>query len=107
MAEKKTKLKFQGRHHSKRGMISMLLALLVLAGFIMTSVMSGMAQGAAGITVGYIGIACLVVSVVGFVLGIRSLRERDILLFQPVFGMVVNAIMMLVHVVLYLIGMLI
>ena len=51
------------------------------------------------------GLACLVVAVAGFVLGIVSLREPDILYFQPVFGVAVNALIMVALISLYLTGM--
>lgn len=107
MAEKKTKLKFQGRKHSKKGICSMLISLLVLAGFITISLVSGLAKGEGGIVLGYAGIGCLAAAVFGFVLGIKSFREPDILYFQPVFGSVVNGIMMVVLVALYLTGILV
>ena len=52
-----------------------------------------------------LGLACLVVAVAGFVLGIVSLREPDILYFQPVFGVAVNALIMVALISLYLTGM--
>ncbi|MBQ9119868.1 MAG: hypothetical protein IJY09_07455 [Lachnospiraceae bacterium] len=104
-AEKKTKLKFQGRKYSKRGVASMLLSLVALAGFIAASVLSGMAKGEGGLLLGYLGMGTLIVSIIGFVLGIKSFKEQDILYFQPIFGSVVNGILMIGFVSLYLIGM--
>ncbi|MDE7325031.1 MAG: hypothetical protein K2N63_01940, partial [Lachnospiraceae bacterium] len=69
------------------------------------SLISAAAKGQAGIVVGYLGLGCLVVAVTGFVLGIVSLREPDILYFQPVFGVTVNALLLLALVSLYLTGM--
>ena len=103
--EKKTKLKFQGRKRSRRGVISMILSFLVMAGFITASVLAGIAKGKGGEILGYLGIGSFIVSVVGFVLGIRGLKEQDILYFHPVFGLVVNGLLMVVFVSLYLIGM--
>lgn len=84
----------------------MVLALFALAGFIAASVISALAKGQAGILVGYMGIVCLAAAVIGFVLGVRSLREPDILYFQPVFGVTVNGLLMVALVSLYLTGML-
>lgn len=104
--DRKSKLKFKGRKHSKKGIAAMVLALFALAGFIAASVISAYAKGQAGILVGYMGIGCFIVSVVGFALGVRSLREPDILYFQPVFGVAVNGLLMLALVSLYLTGLL-
>ena len=103
--EKKTKLKFQGRKRSKKGIASMLLALLSLAALITASVLSGMAKGAGGSFLGYIGIGALFVSVLGFLLGVRSFKQADILYFHPVFGAVLNGLLLIVYLSLYLIGM--
>ncbi len=103
--EEKTKLKFQGRKRSKRGMASMILATAALLCLITAAVLSGMAKGAGGVMLGYIGIAAFVVAVVGLVLGLRSLKEPDILYFQPIFGIVLNGLLALVLISLYLIGL--
>ena len=102
---KKSRLKFQGRKHSKKGIAAMFLALLSFAGLSAASLISASAKGEAGIVVGYLGLACLVVAVARFVLGIVSLREPDILYFQPVFGVAVNALIMVALISLYLTGM--
>ena len=62
----------------------MFLALLSFGGLVAASVISTFAKGQAGILVGYLGVGCLFVALVGFVLGVFSLREPDILYFQPV-----------------------
>ncbi len=104
--EKKLNLNFQGRKRSKSGVFSMVLALAVLAGFLTAAVMSGLARGKADIVVGYIGMGCLLVAAVGFILGACSLRERDIKYFHPVFGLAVNGIMLVALIALYLTGLL-
>lgn len=102
--EKKTKLKFKGRKHSRRGIFSMFLALLSISGFIAAAVMSSNAKGAGGQLLGIMGLLCLLLAVIGFVLAVKSLHEQDIYYFPPVFGAVANGIMLLVLVALYLIG---
>ena len=84
--------------------MAMFLALLSFSGLMAASLISASAKGAAGIFVGYIGLGCLLVAIVGFVLGIMSLREPDILYFQPVFGVTVNAILLVALISLYLAG---
>ncbi|MDE6873940.1 MAG: hypothetical protein K2P87_05735 [Lachnospiraceae bacterium] len=105
--EKKSKLKFQGRKHSKKGILAMFLALLSFAGLIAASLIAAFAKGQAGIMVGYLGMGCFFVALIGFVLGIFSLREPDILHFQPVFGVTVNGILLVALVSLYLTGMMV
>lgn len=103
--EKKSRLKFQGRKHSKKGIAAMLLSLFSFSGLVAASLVSASAKGQAGILVGYLGIGCLFVALAGFVLGVFSLREPDILYFQPVFGVVLNGLLLVALVSLYLTGM--
>ena len=95
IVEKKTRLKFQGRKRSKTGILSMMLFMVVFAGFLTASIISWKADGNAGIVVGYIGLGCLAVAILG-----------DILYFHPIFGLVANSIMMIALVALYLTGIL-
>lgn len=105
--DKKSKLKFKGRKHSKKGIAAMFLALLSFGGLVAASAISAAAKGQAGILVGYLGIGCFFVALAGFVLGVFSLREPDILYFQPVFGVTVNGILLVAFVSLYVTGMMI
>ncbi len=83
------------------------LALLSFAGLIAASLIAAFEKGQAGIMVGYLGMGCFFVALIGFVLGIFSLREPDILHFQPVFGVTVNGILLVALVSLYLTGMMV
>lgn len=103
--EKKTKLKFKGRKQSGRGILSMIIAILVLGCFGAASVYSAVCKGQGSIVVGWMGIGAFILSIPGFVLGIKAVREPDIALFPPIFGLVVNVIMMFSLLVLYLIGL--
>lgn len=106
MSEKKIKLKFQGKKRSKRGICSMLFSLLSVGALAAASVMSGLAGGEGGIVVGYIGMGCFLAALLGFILGVLSFKEQNIRYFQPVFGSVVNGVMLVVMVSLYLMGIL-
>lgn len=84
----------------------MLLSFAVLGGFAAASIMSGLEKGNGSILLGYIGIGCLLAAVLGFILGVRSFKEPDILYFQPIFGSFINGVMIIVLVTLYLTGIL-
>ncbi|MDE7326524.1 MAG: hypothetical protein K2N63_09640, partial [Lachnospiraceae bacterium] len=60
---KKGRLKFQGRKHSKRGIMAMFLALLSFVGLLAASLISAAAKGQAGIVVGYLGLGSAAISV--------------------------------------------
>lgn len=104
--EKKLKLKFRGKKRSKRGLVSMILSILSVLGFVTAVVMSAMKRGQGEEIIGYIGILCLLATLIGFILGIRCLRkEHDILYFHPIFGLSVNSVMMITFLVLFLNGL--
>lgn len=97
-------IKFQGRQHSKRGMISLLLGILVIVAFITISFISGTNKGSGGLILGIIGMLCFAVSIFGFILSIKSFREKDIFYVAPVIGVGSNGIMMIVLFSLYIVG---
>lgn len=103
--EKKAKLKFKGRKQSGRGVSSLVLAIAVLVTAVAAFVYSAACKGRGGVVVGWMGLGAFVLSVPGIILGIKALKEQDIVLFPPIFGLVVNSLMMFALLVLYLIGM--
>lgn len=106
MIIRKSSIKFKGRVHSKKGIISMLLGLISLITFVVISYISGKNQGNGGIELGVVGLLCAASSVFGFTLSIKSFREKDIYLTAPIIGIGVNGIMVIVFFSLYIVGIL-
>lgn len=100
----RNKVKFKGRKHSIKGILSMVIGIVSLAGLVILSVISGVSGGMGGGEFGVIGIACFAFSITGFVMSIKSLKERDIFLAAPVTALLLNSITMITFFVLYLIG---
>lgn len=105
MFRRRGTIRFQGRNHSKRGVFSLLIGILVIAAFIAVSVISGMNQGNGASILGAIGIIAFAISIVGFLLGIKSFKEKDIFYVAPVIGVGSNGIMIIVLFSLYIIGL--
>lgn len=105
MLRRRGNFKFQGREHSKRGLLSLLLGLLVVISFLTISFISGTKKGNGEFILGVIGMVNFAVAVTGFMLGIKSFREKDIFYVAPVIGVGSNGIMTVLLFCLYIVGL--
>ena len=62
------------------------------------------AKGRAGMEIGALGLATMVLSIIGFVLAVRCNKEEDIYHVTPAVGSVLNGIMILLFMVLFIKG---
>jgi hypothetical protein len=104
LKRKKDNFKFSGRSHSVKGIISVILAVISLLSIISSSIISAISHGNGGIFLGMIGIVSLVISLVGFILGIKGSLEKEIYYMAPVIGMIMNGLLFLFYFVLYVVG---
>ncbi|MCI8483919.1 MAG: hypothetical protein HFH41_06230 [Lachnospiraceae bacterium] len=101
--KKKNSYKFAGKKHSKRGKISLTLALVsVLAGIGMVA-LSIQKGGNASVYIGSAGLFALLLSAVSLMIGLTSLKEESYKLF-PVLGSVCSGITLAGWLVIYMIG---
>jgi hypothetical protein len=61
-------------------------------------------HGEGGLILGFIGFFLFALSVFGFVLSYKAMKERDIYYRFPIIGAVLNGLMMIAFFVLYIIG---
>ena len=104
---KKEVVKFSDRTHSIKGLISVLMGVIVLLAFITISILSSLSGGNGGLILGAIGMLLFVMSVIGFVLGIKSCMEKEIYYMAPVTGMVLNGFLSVIFFILYMVGIII
>lgn len=104
---KKEIFKFSGRSHSVRGLISVIIGGTVLAVFLALSVISSLSGGNGSLILGIIGMVLFVMSIAGFILGIKSCREKEIFYTAPVVGMVLNGFLSILFFGLYMVGIII
>lgn len=101
--KKKNSFKFAGKKHSKRGKISLVLALCTVfagIGMVVFSVQNG---GNADVYIGTAGLAMLLLSGVSLLIGLSSLREESYKLF-PVLGSICSGITFAGWVAVYVLG---
>lgn len=104
---KKEVFKFSGRNHSIWGLISVIIGGITLLALIILSVISSLSGGNGGLILGIIGMVLFVMSIAGFILGIKSCREKEIFYTAPVVGMVLNGFLFIVFFALYMVGIIV
>ena len=95
---------FSDKKHPKHGIISVVLGVLSIIILLTLCIVSGHAKGRAGMEIGALGLATMVLSIIGFVLAVRCNKEEDIYHVTPAVGSVLNGIMILLFMVLFIKG---
>jgi hypothetical protein len=78
---------------------------MVVIGFIALSIVSGINGGEAGLLIGIGGILLFFLSIFGFVLSYKELKQRDIYYRFPMMGIFTNGIMLIVLMIIYIMGL--
>lgn len=86
------------------GVFSAIIGILVVIGFLTLSIMSGLLRGEGGFLFGVLGLGFFALSILGFLLSYKALKQKDIFYRFPIMGVVFNGIMMIVYLTLYLMG---
>ena len=97
-------LRLSSKKHPRRGIASTCLAVLSIILFGAVCIYSGMLNGKAGMEIGVAGIACVVISINGFVLAWLALHEDNIRTVFPTAGILLNSLLIIVYMILYLLG---
>ena len=98
------RIRFSDKKHPKNGIISVVLGVLSIIILLTLCIVSGHAKGRAGMEIGALGLATMVLSIIGFVLAVRCNKEEDIYHVTPAVGSVLNGIMILLFMVLFIKG---
>lgn len=101
---KKGAVKFTDRVHSIKGIISLCMGLVSVISFIALAYMSSLTKGNGSMLLGFAGVALFFLSLVGFYLGIKSCKEKEIYYTAPVAGLIVNGTCAILYFTLYIIG---
>ncbi len=97
-------IRFSGRRHTKLGILSMVMGIVVIIGFLTISMLSGLAGGKGGLVLGMIGILLFFMSIAGLTVSYKAFKKKDIFYVFPIAGAVINGIMLVVLFTLYLLG---
>lgn len=104
LKRKNEPLHFVARRHTKLGIGSAVIGVVVIIIFIALSIFSSKSQGNAGIFIGFAGLLMLSISVYGLRLSYKAFQERDIFYRFPIIGAVSNGLMIILLLILYVYG---
>ena len=85
------RIRFSDKKHPKHGIISVVLGVLSIIILLTLCIVSGHAKGRAGMEIGALGLATMVLSIIGFVLAVRCNKEEDIYHVTPAVGPVIKS----------------
>ena len=100
----KEMIHFSGRRHTKMGIISAGIGVIVVLGFLSISMVSGLAHGNGSLVLGIIGLFLFGLAVFGFVLAYKAFKKKDIFYRYPVIGAVINGFMTIILLIIYILG---
>jgi len=101
---KKRMYSFAEKKHSKKGITSVILggvSFLIFCALVYISFSMG---GNGGIYISFIGLAAIVLAIVGLIFGLLSFRERDVFYFYSKMGSILNGVVLAVWIFIILIG---
>ncbi|MDF2536999.1 MAG: putative rane protein [Herbinix sp.] len=100
----KDMIHFSGRRHTKLGICSALIGIIVVLTFLTISVISGTLHGNGGFLLGVIGICLFPLAVFGFVLSYKAFKQKDIFYRFPMVGALLNGCMTVFLLIIYILG---
>lgn len=102
--KKRESIQFSGRKHTKLGILSAVIGLMAVLGFITLSIISGIYGGGGGLLIGIAGICLFFIALLGFILSYKELKQRDIYYKFPMIGIITNGIMLILLMIIYILG---
>lgn len=97
-------VKFRGRHVSVRALVFLITGSLAIAAFLVLAILAAVGNGA-GTWFGAVGMAAAIISLVGLIVSVKAVGERDVFVSVPIAGMIVNGTAFLLYVIIYIIGL--
>lgn len=102
--ERESSLHLTARHHPRRAIIATLLGILSIGVFAAVCISAGNSDGHAGIISGLIGMLCLLIAAVGFILSWFSLYEDNIRPLFPTISSLLNGLLVIFYMLVYIWG---
>lgn len=103
--KRKEVYKFTGRSHSIKGIVSAVIGCISVVSLLVLFIFSGIYKGNGSIFLGAMGMLLFVLTVTGFILGVKACTEKEIYYTAPIAGMAVNGILSILLFILYITGL--
>lgn len=104
MKRAKKHYKFTDKQHSTEGIVSTVFGVVSFIIFWIGIIVSFQNNGNAGIIVGILGCLAFLLSIVGFFLGMRSFKNKDVFYFFSYIGTIINTIVWFVMLCVIMVG---
>lgn len=104
LKKNKEMIHFSGRRHSKTGIVSMVIGIVAVAGFLALSIFSGVNGGHGGFALGVIGLLLFGLAIFGFILSYIAFKKKDIFYRFPIVGAILNGFMTIIYMIVYILG---
>ncbi len=101
---RKGNYKFSDKIHPAKGVISTGIGVVTVLGLLALCIISSRSKGNGGLLLGSLGLVVFVFSIIGFVLAILSIKQKEIHYSFPVVGIMINGIIMTICFILYVLG---
>ena len=102
--EKKSSLRFSGKAHSKKGILSAFIAGVSWIVFLVLCVYSTIQEGQAELVVGAVGMLDAGLALLGAFLAMKGLQEREVYYIFPTVGILLNGVLFVIYFSLYFMG---
>lgn len=102
--KRKLRYKFSNKRHPIKGIVSLIIAVISFISIIIISYVSSLSYGNGDIILGAIGVVSMLFCIVGFILSINAMKQKEIYYVIPIIGLLMNGILFTVYFVLYIIG---
>lgn len=102
--KKESSLHLTDKHHPPLAVGATVLALVSFGIFGAVCVQAGGSDGHAGLTAGLLGMLCLLIAAIGFILAWISLHQDDIRPLFPTIASVSNGLLVIFYMALYIWG---
>lgn len=101
---RKENLRLTDKKHPLQAIIATGFAGLSVVILVVSCILSSRENGQAGLSVGFMGIAALIVSAAGFTMAAKSLKQDEIRYVFPTVASVANGLLLIFYIILYFFG---
>ena len=86
--------------------VSLIMGVISVVILIVSGVLSCTNQGEAGMIIGILGVAAMILNVVGFAIASKSAKGEEIVYALPIFSIILNGVMFIIYLSFYIFGFL-
>lgn len=98
-------ISFTSKKIPKEGILAIILGGISLFIFLYLSIYSAYYRGEAGLEAGGVGSVAFLLSLIGFLISLKTMKKDNIFIKIPIIGVTVNTVAFIIYLVLYFYGL--